>query len=113
MKSHLSATIEESLVRELDRYSREEQRSRSQVIELALRHYLETKRGRDSAVVTTSARFEGKFERRECYDSASSMESQGSDISTCNSSPPCGLREFRKSSRKTPRTLLASQVSGR
>lgn len=68
MKSHLSATIEESLVRELDEYSREEQRSRSQVIELALRHYLAAKRGRGSAVVTSSARFEGNFERKECYE---------------------------------------------
>ena len=68
MKAHLSATIEESLVRELDEYSREEQRSRSQVIELELRHYLATKRGRGSAVVTSSARFEGNFERRECYE---------------------------------------------
>ena len=68
MKSHLSATIEETLVRELDEYSREEQRSRSQVIELALRHYLATKRGRGNAVVTSAARLEGNFERRECYE---------------------------------------------
>lgn len=68
MKLHLSATIDESLVRELEEYSREEHRSRSQVIELALRLFLSDKRGRAGAVVTSQGRFEGNFVREDCYE---------------------------------------------
>jgi metal-responsive CopG/Arc/MetJ family transcriptional regulator len=68
MKSHISATIDESLVRDLEEYSREEHRSRSQIIELALRSFLGEKRGRAGALVTSQGRFEGNFEREDCYE---------------------------------------------
>ena len=40
MKSHISATIEDELVEELNRVMKEERRSRSQIIEMALEAFL-------------------------------------------------------------------------
>lgn len=55
-------------MRELEEFSREEQRTRSQIIEFALRYYLTAKRGRASEVVTSPGQIKGAFIREECYD---------------------------------------------
>lgn len=68
MKSHISATIEEHLVRELETFSREEHRTKSQVIEMALREFLSQRQADDLKIVTSDASFTGTFDRAECYD---------------------------------------------
>ena len=68
MKSHISVTIEENLVRELETFSREEHRTKSQVIEMALRQFLSQRLENESKIVRSDATFEGTFKRSECYD---------------------------------------------
>jgi metal-responsive CopG/Arc/MetJ family transcriptional regulator len=68
MKSHISATIDEHLVRELETFSREEHRTKSQVIEMALRQFLSLRQENESKIVSSNASFEGTFHRSECYD---------------------------------------------
>jgi len=68
MKSHISATVEEHLVRELETFSREEHRTKSQVIEMALRQFLSLRQENESKIVSSNASFEGTFNRSECYD---------------------------------------------
>ncbi|HEY5792391.1 MAG TPA: ribbon-helix-helix protein, CopG family [Chthoniobacterales bacterium] len=68
MKSHISATIDSTLVEELEAFSREERRSRSQVIELALDQFLAARQRKSTRIVTSEAAFSGKFRREDCYD---------------------------------------------
>ena len=68
MKSHISATLEKSLVKDLDAFSREEQRTKSQVIEMALRQFLSTRRVDTHTIVATDSSFQGTFHRSDCYE---------------------------------------------
>ena len=68
MKSHISATVEKSLVEELNRFGLEERRSRSQVIELALEEFLRSRVGAKEQIVTSQGHFQGRFSREETYD---------------------------------------------
>lgn len=67
MKSHISATIDESILEQADRYGSEERRSRSQVIEMALDVFLRERAATTGDVVTSQGRFDGKFSREETY----------------------------------------------
>ncbi len=67
MKSHISATIDSDLLENLNCFGKEERRTRSQIIELALEQYLKEKTKRDDEIVTSSGRFGGKFSREETY----------------------------------------------
>lgn len=68
MKSHISATIEKSLVKDLAAFSREEHRTKSQVIEMALRQFLNTRRIDTHTVIATDSSFQGTFQRADCYE---------------------------------------------
>lgn len=68
MKSHISATIDEKLVEDLNRFGREERRSRSQVIEMALGEFLRNRMVAKDEIVTSEGSFGGKFSREETYD---------------------------------------------
>lgn len=68
MKSHISATIDERLVEDLNRFGREERRSRSQVIEMALDEFLRSRMSAKDEIVTSQGRFGGSFSREETYD---------------------------------------------
>lgn len=67
MKSHISATIDERLLESVNRFGREERRTRSQIIELALERFLKERGGQEEEVVTSSGRFAGRFSREETY----------------------------------------------
>ena len=67
MKSHVSATIEASLLEEADRFGRQERRSRSQVLEMALEQFLHKNAPVSDEIVTSPGRFAGKFSREETY----------------------------------------------
>lgn len=67
MKSHISATIDERLLEHLNRFGRQERRTRSQIIELALERYLEERGGQEEEIVTSPGRFAGQFSREETY----------------------------------------------
>ncbi len=66
MKSHISITIEDEVLDELRRLSRQERRSLSNLLELAALEYLKNRRV-TSAIQTSSGRFEGSFSRAESY----------------------------------------------
>jgi metal-responsive CopG/Arc/MetJ family transcriptional regulator len=66
MKSHISTTIDSRLLERLDRYSREERRSRSQTIEMAIERFLGKEKG-NTEIPTTNAAFQGAFDRAETY----------------------------------------------
>ncbi len=68
MKSHISATIDEKLVEDLNRFGREERRSRSQVIEMALGEFLRNRMVGKDEIVTSQGSFGGNFSREETYD---------------------------------------------
>lgn len=68
MKSHISATIDERLLENLNRFGREERRTRSQIIELALEQFLKERGGLEEDIVTSSGCFVGRFNREETYD---------------------------------------------
>lgn len=68
MKSHISATIDQDLIREVGRFSREERRTRSQIIEMALEEFLRARRGSEDEIVTSPGRFAGAFSRAETYE---------------------------------------------
>lgn len=68
MKSHISATIDAALVEQLKRYGREERRSRSQVIEMALDEFLRKRAALGGDIVTSQGRFVGSFSREETYE---------------------------------------------
>jgi metal-responsive CopG/Arc/MetJ family transcriptional regulator len=68
MKSHISATINEQLVEDLNRYGQEERRSRSQVIEMALEEFLRSRVDAKDEIITSQGHFQGNFSREETYD---------------------------------------------
>lgn len=68
MESHISATIDERLVEDLNCFGREERRSRSQFIEMALNEFLRNRMGAKDEIVTSQGRFGGSFSREETYD---------------------------------------------
>ena len=68
MKSHISATIDKGLLEEVNRFGRQERRSRSQVIEMALESFLKSRGVSDGEIVTSEGRFDGHFSREETYD---------------------------------------------
>jgi metal-responsive CopG/Arc/MetJ family transcriptional regulator len=67
MKSHISATIDERLLENLNRFGREERRTRSQIIELALEQFLKERGGQEEEIATSPGRFAGRFSREETY----------------------------------------------
>jgi metal-responsive CopG/Arc/MetJ family transcriptional regulator len=67
MKSHISATIDDQLVKELRRFGQQERRSRSQIIEMALEEFLHKRGGIEDEIATSAGRFEGRFSREETY----------------------------------------------
>lgn len=67
MKSHISATLDEKLLEDLNRFGQQERRSRSQIIEMALEEFLRKQRSADEQIVTSEGRFEGSFNREETY----------------------------------------------
>lgn len=68
MKSHISATIDEQLVEDLNRFGQEERRSRSQLIEMALEEFLRSRLDAKDEIVTSQGIFQGNFSREETYD---------------------------------------------
>jgi hypothetical protein len=52
----------------LNRFGRENRRSRSQVIEMALTEFLRNCMGAKDEIVTSEGRFDGSFSREETYD---------------------------------------------
>lgn len=67
MKSHISATIDDKLLADLNRLGKEEHRSRSQIIEMALEEFLRKRGGAEDEIVTSEGRFVGCFSREETY----------------------------------------------
>jgi metal-responsive CopG/Arc/MetJ family transcriptional regulator len=65
MKSHISATIDDRILNDLNRFGQQERRSRSQVIEMALEEFLRKRGGAEDEIVTSEGRFEGHFNREE------------------------------------------------
>ncbi len=63
MKAHISATIDNQLVEDLNRYGLEERRSRSQVIEMALKEFLRRRLDLKDEIVTSEGQFQGRFSR--------------------------------------------------
>ena len=68
MKSHITATIDEELVERVKRYGVAEQRSRSQIIEMALAEFLRSRDLENDEIVTSEGRFDGNFSRAETYE---------------------------------------------
>jgi metal-responsive CopG/Arc/MetJ family transcriptional regulator len=66
MKCHISATLEESVLQELDHYRLEEKRSRSQVLEMAVEAFLKSRQHSGSLIISEGS-FSGKFSREETY----------------------------------------------
>jgi hypothetical protein len=67
MKFHISATIDEVLVAELRWFSRQEKRSFSNLLELAVEAHLSNKQATDN-VYSTPGSFAGCFSRAESCD---------------------------------------------
>ena len=67
MKSHVSVTLNEKLLEDLNRYGQQERRSRSQIIEMALEEFLRKRGAAEDVIVTSAGRFEGVFNREETY----------------------------------------------
>lgn len=67
MKSHISATIDETVLKKMDKYSHAVKRSRSQIIEIAVDRLLRAEAPEADGVVTSSGTFEGAFSREETY----------------------------------------------
>lgn len=67
MKSHISATIEENVLQRARKYSIAENRTLSNVIELALAKLLENEIN-SSPLVTSASKYQGKFSRQETYE---------------------------------------------
>ena len=68
MKSHISVTIDQHLVEDLNRFGREERRSRSQVIEMALEAFLRNRMDAKDEIVVSDSHFIGSFSREDTYD---------------------------------------------
>lgn len=67
MKSHISATIDQEILEELDKYGQEERRVRSQIIEMALEEFLNKRKRTHDDIVTSQGHFVGKFSREKTY----------------------------------------------
>lgn len=67
MKSHISATLDEKLLEDLNRFGQQERRSRSQIIEMALEEFLRKRTAADEPIITSAGRFEGAFNRDDTY----------------------------------------------
>ena len=67
MKSHISATIDDQILEDLNQFGRQERRSRSQMIEMALEEFLRNRGGAGDEIVTSNGQFEGSFSREETY----------------------------------------------
>jgi metal-responsive CopG/Arc/MetJ family transcriptional regulator len=65
MKSHISATLDEKLVEDLNRYGQQERRSPSQIIEMALEEFLRKRGVAEEPIMTSEGRFEGVISREE------------------------------------------------
>lgn len=65
MKTHVTATIDQTILEGVDRFRLEERRSRSQVIELALERFLRERSSVGDKIVTSPGRFAGAFSREE------------------------------------------------
>lgn len=68
MKSHISATIDAGLAEELKKHGREERRSRSQIIEMALEEFLHKRAVDEDEIIVSEGTFEGQFSREETYE---------------------------------------------
>lgn len=68
MKSHISATIDHRILDDLNRFGRQERRSRSQIIEMALEEFLRQRGGAEDEIVTSAGCFTGSFSREETYE---------------------------------------------
>jgi hypothetical protein len=67
IKSHISATIDDQILEDLNRFGQQERRSRSQVIEMALEEFLRKRGGAEDEIATSGGRFDGDFSREETY----------------------------------------------
>ena len=67
MKSHISATLDEKLLEDLNRFGQQERRSRSQIIEMALEEFLRKRSSEAAEIVTSEGCFEGNFCREGTY----------------------------------------------
>lgn len=67
MKSHISATLDEKLLEDLNRFGQQERRSRSQIIEMALEEFLRKRTAADERIVTSDGCFQGEFTREDTY----------------------------------------------
>jgi len=67
MREHISITIGKDTAQRLRRYARREHRPVSQVVQIAIESLLEQRLPSSEAIVTTRARFEGRFSRVETY----------------------------------------------
>lgn len=67
MKSHISATLDDKLLADLNRFGKRERRSRSQIIEMALEEFLRKQGNTEDEIVTSEGRFTGSFSREETY----------------------------------------------
>lgn len=67
MKSHISATLDEKLLEDLNRFGQQERRSRSQIIEMALEEFLRKRGSEDGKIVTSEGCFQGNFSREDTY----------------------------------------------
>jgi hypothetical protein len=65
MKSYIRAAIDLQILEDLNRYGREERRSRSQIIEMALEEFLRKPCGPEGEIVTSPGHFSGCFSRKE------------------------------------------------
>lgn len=68
MKSHISATLDSNLLKQLDRFGQQEHRSRSQLIELAVEDFLRKHFAADNGIVTSNGHFAGRFDREDTHD---------------------------------------------
>lgn len=68
MKSHISATIDQELLKRVDRYRKSVRRSRSQVIEIAVERLLREEAGEEEQLIVSEGSYEGKFSRKETYE---------------------------------------------
>ena len=67
MKEHISITIKKSLVGLLKKHARQEKRSVSQLVELALEKYLNQHDAIKGSILTSKSSFKGSFTREEPY----------------------------------------------
>ncbi len=67
MKEHMSITIADGTLARLKLYARQEHRSVSQVVEMAVEQLLSAKGNTSLGIVTTQGKFEGTFSRQETY----------------------------------------------